>query len=94
MVAGEQLAALAISLRTSTTPATMSFQSARNRFIGIVTEVTRDKVMTQVEIQAGPHRIVSLMSREAADELGLERGVLAAAIVKATNVVIESLSRE
>ena len=93
-MAGEQLAALAISLRTSATPSMMSSQSARNRFIGIVTEVTRDKVMTQVEIQAGPHRIVSLMSREAADELGLERGVLAAAIVKATNVVVESLRNE
>jgi molybdopterin-binding protein len=51
--------------------------------------VVRDKVMAQVEIQAGPHRIVSLLSREAADELGLEPGVLAVASVKATNVVVE-----
>ena len=63
--------------------------SARNRFPGIVTRVERDKVMALVEIQAGPHRVVSLMSREAADELGLEPGVLAAASIKATNVVIE-----
>jgi molybdopterin-binding protein len=64
-------------------------QSARNRFAGIVTRVERDGVMALVEIQAGPHRVVSLMSREAADELGLEPGVLAAATVKATNVVVE-----
>jgi molybdopterin-binding protein len=56
---------------------------------GLVTAVTRDGVMAQVEIQAGPHRVVSLMSREAADELGLEPGVLAVASVKATNVVVE-----
>jgi molybdopterin-binding protein len=64
-------------------------ESARNRFPGIVTRVRRDGVMAQVEIQAGPHRVVSLMSREAADELGLEPGVLAVAAVKATNVVVE-----
>ncbi len=64
-------------------------QSARNRFRGIVTKVTRDGVMAQVEIQAGPHRVVSLMSREAADELGLEPGVVAVAAVKSTNVVVE-----
>src|SRR3954469_17271889 len=51
-------------------------ESARNRFPGIVTRVQRDGVIAQVEIQAGPHRVVSLMSREAADELGLEPGVL------------------
>jgi molybdopterin-binding protein len=63
--------------------------SARNRMIGIVTRVVRDKVMAQVEMQAGPYRIVSLMSREAADELELEPGSLAIASIKATNVVIE-----
>ncbi len=67
-------------------------QSARNRFTGLVTKVTRDTVMAQVELQAGPFRVVSLMSREAADALGLEPGVLAAAVVKATNVVIETPS--
>jgi molybdopterin-binding protein len=72
-------------------PATESTirQSARNRFPGIVTRVERDGVMALVEIQAGPHRVVSLMSREAADELGLAPGVRAAATVKATNVVVE-----
>jgi len=54
-----------------------------------VTRVLKDKVTAQVEIQAGPHRIVSLMTREAADELGLTPGVLAVAAVKSTNVVIE-----
>jgi molybdopterin-binding protein len=63
--------------------------SARNRFTGLVTRVLRDGVMAQVELQAGPHRVVSLMSREAADELGLEPGVLAVAAVKSTHVVVE-----
>jgi molybdopterin-binding protein len=64
-------------------------ESARNRFRGIVTRVTRDGVMAQVELQAGAFRVVSLMSREAADDLGLEPGVLAIAAVKSTNVVVE-----
>ncbi|HEU5269218.1 MAG TPA: TOBE domain-containing protein [Jatrophihabitans sp.] len=63
--------------------------SARNQLIGLVTRVVRDTVMAQVDLQAGPFRIVSLMSREAADELGLEPGSLAVASIKATNVVIE-----
>jgi molybdopterin-binding protein len=64
-------------------------ESTRNRFRGIVTRVTRDKVMAQVELQAGAFRVVSLMSREAADDLGLEPGVVAIAAVKSTNVVVE-----
>ena len=63
--------------------------SVRNRFSGLVSRVVRDTVMAQVEIQAGPHRFVSLLSREAADELGLEPGILAVAAVKATNVSVE-----
>lgn len=63
--------------------------SARNRFRGIVTRVVRDEVAATVEIQAGPHRIVSLMSREACDELGLKAGVAAIAAIKSTNVVVE-----
>jgi molybdopterin-binding protein len=63
--------------------------SARNRMRGIVTAVTRDTVMAQVEMVCGPYRMVSLMSSEAADELGLEPGVLAIASVKSTNVVVE-----
>jgi len=68
-------------------------QSVRNRFSGLVTRVLRDTVMAQVEIQAGPYRIVSLISREAADELGLEPGVLAVATAKATTVGIERPDR-
>jgi len=64
-------------------------RSARNRFPGIVTKVTKDKVTAQVEIQAGPHRVVSLMTREAADELGLATGVRAVASVKSTSVIVE-----
>jgi molybdopterin-binding protein len=63
--------------------------SARNRFPGIVTRVVRDKVAAQVEVQAGPHRIVSLMTREAVDELELAPGSLVVAVVKATNVTVE-----
>ena len=64
-------------------------ESVRNHFLGLVTEVTKDGVMAQVKLQAGPYQLVSLISREAADELGLSPGMLAVAAVKATNVVIE-----
>jgi molybdopterin-binding protein len=89
-VDGAVLAEFAVSVAAEV-PATAPVvaESARNRFPGIVTRVRRDEVMAQVEIQAGPHRVVSLMSREAADELGLEPGVLAVAAVKSTNVVVE-----
>jgi molybdopterin-binding protein len=89
IVDGAALAALAVEQAKTREPGAIVGQSARNRFTGIVTRVVRDKVAAQVEIQAGPHRVVSLMTREAADELGLEPGVLAVAAVKATNVVIE-----
>lgn len=88
VVAGADLAALAQELAEE--PQTSgSTASARNRLRGIVTKVTRDTVMAQVEMQAGPFRVVSLMSREAADELDLAVGTLAVATVKATNVVVE-----
>ena len=64
-------------------------ESARNRFPGLVTRVTRDTVMAQVEMQCGPYRVVSLMSREAADELHLRPGARAIASIKSTNVVVE-----
>ena len=85
------LAHFAEELASSVEPARAPVvsESARNRFTGLVTRVVRDTVMAQVEIQAGPHRVVSLMSREAADELRLEPGSLAVASVKATNVVVE-----
>ena len=63
--------------------------SARNRFPGIVTRVEKDGVMALVEIQSGPHRVISLMSKEAAEDLGLEPGVRAAASVKSTNVIVD-----
>ena len=65
-------------------------RSARNRLVGLVTNVLTDTVMAQVEIQCGPHRVVSLMSSEAARELGLAPGVLAVAVIKSTNVVVET----
>lgn len=64
-------------------------QSARNRFTGVVARVERDRLTAIVEVQAGPHRVVSLMTREAADELALEPGDLVVAAVKSTNVIIE-----
>ena len=66
--------------------------SARNRLRGIVTAVVRDTVMAQVDIQAGPFRVVSLMSREALDELGLDVGSVAVAVIKSTTVVVERSS--
>jgi molybdopterin-binding protein len=65
-------------------------QSARNRFPGVVTAVEKGSIMAKVEIHAGPHRIVSLMSAEAADELGLVTGGYAVAVVKATSVIVET----
>jgi molybdopterin-binding protein len=90
-VDGEVLARFAEELAASAPPRPrrMVAESARNHFTGLVTKVTKDTVMAQVELQAGPFRVVSLMSREAADELGLVPGVLAVASVKSTNVVVE-----
>jgi molybdopterin-binding protein len=68
-------------------------QSARNRFPGIVTRVMRDTVAAQVDVQAGPHHFVSLITREAADELDLQPGVLADVVIKATSVGIELSTR-
>ncbi|WP_028267945.1 TOBE domain-containing protein [Arthrobacter sp. MA-N2] len=65
-------------------------RSARNRFVGLVTGITTDKVMAQVELQCGPFRVVSLMSSEAVRELGLELGSVATAVVKATTVIVET----
>jgi molybdopterin-binding protein len=92
VIDGARLAALAQELAADSAldvAFPTSRASARNRITGIVTKVTKDLVMAQVEIQAGPFRIVSLMSSEAANELGLEPGTLATASVKATNVVVD-----
>ncbi|MDR3651043.1 MAG: helix-turn-helix transcriptional regulator [Acidimicrobiales bacterium] len=88
-VDGADLAQFAIDIAGDRTPAHPRGQSARNRFLGIVTRVVKDKVAAQVEIQAGPHRFVALITREAADELELAPGVVADAVVKATNVGVE-----
>ena len=87
VVDGAVLAAFAVTLAGD--PAAPLPSSARNRFEGIVTRVVRGDVVSQVEIQAGPHRLVSLLTTESVDELGLAPGVTAAASVKSTNVVLE-----
>lgn len=86
-VEGRALAAF-LTAQAGGAPAT-SGSSMRNRFAGIVTRVVRGDVAAQVEVQAGPHRLVSLLTREAVDELDLQEGDRAVAIVKATNVAIE-----
>lgn len=87
-IEGRELATFA-KAQAGSTHETGSVSSARNRFVGLVTAVKADTVMAQVEMQCGPFRVVSLMSSEAADELGLEPGVRAIASVKSTNVVVE-----
>ena len=89
VVDGRQLARFMAKTPIDVKPETTVSRSARNHFEGIVTRVVKDRVMAQVELQAGPYRLVSLISREAADELGLVPGVRAVAVVKATNVMIE-----
>jgi len=74
--------------RRATQPAP-AHTSRRNAFPGVITKVTKDKVSATIEIQAGPHRVVSLITREAADELGLKAGMEAVATVKATSVMVE-----
>jgi molybdopterin-binding protein len=89
VVDGAEVAAFVTARRQSPVGEQPQRSSARNRLDGIVTEVQRDGLVAVVEVQAGPFRVVSMMTREAADELGLEPGVLASAVVKATNVVVE-----
>lgn len=89
-IPGDALAARAVELAQATSDPTDVLSSARNRFVGLVTRVQVDGVMAQVDIQAGPHRVVSLLSAEAVAELGLEPGSLAVAVVKATNVIVET----
>jgi molybdopterin-binding protein len=89
LVAGPDLARFLTERADAYEPDTVPVQSARNRFTGIVTRVDRDTLTAVVEIQAGAHRLVSLMTREAADELALEPGDLAVAAVKATTVLVE-----
>ena len=88
LIDGVALAKFAVEL-ASHHPTIAVTESARNHFVGLVTDVVTDGVMGHVKLQAGPFRISSLISREAIDELGLVPGMLAVASVKATNVVIE-----
>lgn len=90
VVAGADLAAFAVEIGESGEhPLARPRTSARNTFPGLVTRVVRGDVMAQVEMQSGPHRVVSLLSTEAVDELGLAPGVEAIGCVKATNVTVE-----
>jgi len=88
-VSGKELARYLSEQTKAYEPASVFGQSARNRFTGIVTSVQRDKLTAIVEIHAGRHRIVSMMTREAADELGLKPGDVATAAVKSTTVIVE-----
>ncbi len=90
VVAGTELAALAKEQAALPPDQAAAGSSARNRFVGLVTSVVMDTVMAQVELQCGPHRVVSLMSAEAVRELGLEPGSVATAVVKATNVIVQT----
>ena len=89
-VDGFELATLAREQAQLPEDPTRVGSSARNRFVGLVTGITADKVMAQVELQCGPFRVVSLMSSEAVRDLGLELGSVATAVVKATTVIIET----
>ena len=89
LVDGESLANYLAKRDRSSPGATAARQSMRNRLSGIVTRVVKDKVAAQVEIQVGVHRVVSLLTREAVDTLGLAPGMMAIATVKATNVSVE-----
>jgi molybdopterin-binding protein len=89
LVSGKDLARHLAEQADAYEPDSLPAQSARNRLTGIVTRVERDKLTAIVEIQAGSHRLVSLMTREAADDLALDPGDLAVAVVKATTVIVE-----
>lgn len=92
-VDGVVLARYMAARGTDHLPPALASLSARNRLPGIVTRVVKDRVAAQVEMQVGPHRVVSLLTREAADALRLRPGSLAVACVKATSVVIEASGR-
>lgn len=89
LVPVEEITRLIGERRAASTDRPIIAQSARNRFAGIVTRVEKDRVAAVVEILAGPHRLVSLMTAEAVDDLGLKVGDEAVAVVKATNVIVE-----
>lgn len=90
VIAGTELARLAQETAAAAQDPSGIRSSARNRFVGLVTSISSDSVMSQVELQCGPHRLVSLMSTEAVRDLGLEVGSLGVAVVKATMVIVET----
>ena len=89
VVAVAEVSRLLDERRQTTSDRPIVAQSARNRFPGIITRIERDRVAAVVEVMAGPHRLVSLMTAEAVDDLGLEVGQEAVCVVKATNVIVE-----
>jgi molybdopterin-binding protein len=89
MVDGADLARYLVEQPDGPDPGSAPTRSARNRFTGLITKVTVDGLVAQVEIHSGPHRIVSLLTSEAVADLGLEAGMIATASVKATSVVVE-----
>ena len=89
-IPGDALAERAVELARAASDPTDVLSSARNRFVGLVTRVQVDGIMAQVDIQSGPHRVVSLLSAEAVHDLKLEVGSLAVAVVKATTVIVET----
>ncbi|ASO22846.1 molybdopterin-binding protein [Actinoalloteichus hoggarensis] len=90
VIEGAMLAEFAAGQARETPDPSAVGRSARNRFVGLVTEVVVDRVAAKVEMVCGPHRVVSLMTADAVAELGLEPGVLAVAVVKSTHVVVET----
>jgi len=89
MVEGRELARFVREQEEGHTPEELASRSARNRFSGVVTRVQRDKLTAIIELRAGRFRVVSLLTREAADDLKLEEGDLATAVVKSTSVMVE-----
>lgn len=89
LIAMSEISRLVGERRRASVDRTIVAQSARNRFAGIVTRVERDGVAAVVEVMAGPHRLVSLMTAEAVEELDLKVGDEAVCVVKATNVIVE-----
>ena len=89
VVGVEEVSRLLAERRRGATDRPIVAQSARNRFAGIVTRIEKDRVAAVVEVMAGPHRLVSLMTAEAVEDLGLEVGAEAVCVVKATNVMVE-----
>ena len=90
VIDGYQVALLAREQAHTVADPSAVGRSARNRFVGLVTDIKRDTVMAQVEMQCGPFRVVSLMSSEAVDDLRLELGSVAIAVVKSTTVIVET----